>query len=72
MYEGLRMAGLILNQTDPAGDVSRETNLDELRRHLTVPVLGRLPFLEDLSGETLLRAAETGIDIGLIMKSLGG
>ncbi len=68
MYEGLRMAGLILNQTDRAGDISRETNLDELRRHLTVPVLGRFPFLEELSMENLLRAAEANMDIDLLLR----
>ncbi len=66
MYEGLRIAGLILNETDREGDISRETNLDELRRHLTVPVLGRFPFVEDLSHGNLLQEAERNIDIGIL------
>jgi len=46
--EGLPIAGVVLNQAHPAvGDQSLETNAEQLRTHLRVPLLGEVGYGDD-------------------------
>jgi dethiobiotin synthetase len=39
----LRLAGVVVNETEPVSGVAQETNVDELRRRLDVPLLCVVP-----------------------------
>lgn len=45
---GVKILGVILNNTDGLGDLATRTNPDVLRRHLDIPVLGIFPHMKDL------------------------
>ena len=44
--QGTIVIGVILNDTDGGDDVAGRTNPDMLRKYLTVPILGVLPYLQ--------------------------
>ncbi|BDY05614.1 dethiobiotin synthase [Ferrimonas sp. YFM] len=48
--DGLKLVGWIANHVDPSAACQQE-NLDYLSRHLGAPLLGRIPYLEDTSGD---------------------
>jgi dethiobiotin synthetase len=45
---GIKVLGVILNNTDGLGDLPARTNPDILRKYLDVPVLGIFPHVKDL------------------------
>jgi len=45
---GIKVLGVILNNTDGLGDLPAQTNPDILRKYLDVPVLGIFPHVKDL------------------------
>lgn len=45
---GVKVLGVILNNTDGLGDLAARTNPDVLRQHLDIPVLGIFPHMKDL------------------------
>ena len=45
---GIKVLGVILNNTDGLGDLPAQTNPDILRKYLNVPVLGIFPHVKDL------------------------
>jgi len=45
---GIKVIGVILNNTDGLGDLPAQTNPDILRKYLDVPVLGIFPHVKDL------------------------
>ncbi len=51
--QGIKVIGVILNDTDGSGDTAAKTNPDVLRKYLTVPVLGVLPYLTEKERESL-------------------
>ncbi len=64
---GIRVIGVVLNDTEGSGDVAARTNPDMLRKYLDVPLLGVVPHLKGTDGETpardiLARLASTHID----------
>jgi dethiobiotin synthetase len=69
--EGIRVIGVILNDTDNSGDVAVKTNPRMLRKYLTVPILGVMPYLEGREGQCpdpdlLARIAATRLDVDTI------
>jgi dethiobiotin synthetase len=44
---GLRVAGVVVNETAPAEGLAEQTNVDELRRRLAVPLLTVVPYQPD-------------------------
>jgi len=45
---GIKVIGVILNNTDGLGDLPAQTNPDILKKYLDVPVLGIFPHVKDL------------------------
>jgi len=45
---GVKVLGVILNNTEGLGDLPAQTNPDILRKYLDVPVLGIFPHVKDL------------------------
>jgi len=43
----LPVAGVVVSETEPTEGVAAETNVEELRRRLSVPLLGIVPFTPD-------------------------
>jgi dethiobiotin synthetase len=41
---GLRVAGIVVNETTPPNGLADETNVEELRRRVTPPILAVLPY----------------------------
>jgi dethiobiotin synthetase len=46
---GLRISGLIVNETEPCRDLAAATNVDELRRLIDVPLLAVVPHGRDVA-----------------------
>jgi dethiobiotin synthetase len=59
--QGVRVLGVILDDMDGTDDVAARTNPDMLRKYLSVPVLGVLPYLEVSERENLGRDKLAGI-----------
>lgn len=69
--QGTRVIGVVLNDTEGADDVAARTNPDMLRKYLTVPLLGVLPYLKGPEGEGpdagfLAGIAAARLDMGAI------
>lgn len=45
---GVKVLGVILNNTDGLGDLPAQTNPDILKKYLNVPILGVFPHVKDL------------------------
>jgi dethiobiotin synthetase len=45
---GVKVLGVILNNTDGLGDLPAQTNPDILRKYLDIPILGIFPHVKDL------------------------
>lgn len=69
---GLEVAGVVINFIRRReGGLAEETNPTVLERLLPVPVVGIMPYLEDLSNEALDRAVSKKISLAVIRKHLG-
>ncbi|MCK4910170.1 MAG: dethiobiotin synthase [Thermodesulfovibrionales bacterium] len=65
--EGLEVEGVVLcYHRQPEDTLAESTNPRMLEQFLNVPLLGTVPYIEDTSQETLRRAAEGALDIGLL------
>ncbi len=70
LKEGMEVSGIIVNFHEPRhGSVAEEINLQTLKDLSPVPVLGSSPYLEDLRGETLERAAFNHLDTEKLLKA---
>jgi dethiobiotin synthetase len=68
---GVRVIGVVLNDTEGKDDVAARTNPGMLRKYLTVPLLGTFPCLKDSEGEGLgpdflARTASAHLDVDAI------
>jgi dethiobiotin synthetase len=54
---GLPVAGVVVNETEPAGDLAAQTNVAELRRRLDVPLLAVVPHQGGLGTEATFSLA---------------
>ena len=71
LKEGMEVSGIIVNFHEPLhGSVAEETNLETLKDISPVPLFGSFPYLEDLRGETLERAAFIHLDTKVLIKAL--
>ena len=52
-HRGLRLAGVVVTATTPVQGVAEETNVEELRRRLDVPLLAALPHQRNVMGDEL-------------------
>jgi dethiobiotin synthetase len=65
---GLRVAGVVLSSTDGQTEPDEaERNADEISFRARVPVLGRLPYLPDVSDEVRAAAAEAHIELDRLL-----
>src|SRR5437868_6132370 len=53
---GLPIAGVVVNETEPCQGIAAETNIEELRRRMDVPLLAVVPYGGDAA------AALNGVD----------
>jgi dethiobiotin synthetase len=53
-HRGLRLAGVVVTATTPIQGVAEETNVEELRQRLDVPLLAVMPHQPDSDGEAML------------------
>ncbi len=66
--EGIRVAGVVLNHTEPLrGGVAEETNPALLGELLDVPLIGVFPYLKERSRDALDAAALESLDIGPLL-----
>ena len=80
---GIRVTGVVLNQTRPEIDLAARTNPEELRSLLDAPILGVMPYLpemacEDWLGtkpnrarEVLAHTIEAAVDIDRLLERIG-
>jgi dethiobiotin synthetase len=69
--EGLNVAGIIVNYSRPPdGGPAEATNTDIIKRLSLIPIIGVFPYLEDLSSNTIEKAAEKNLDFGILKKYL--
>jgi dethiobiotin synthetase len=52
---GIKVVGVILNNSDGTGDLATKTNPEALKRYLKVPVLGVFPYVKGLLSEGMDR-----------------
>jgi dethiobiotin synthetase len=72
----LKVAGVVLSQTTPHAGLAEETNPDAIRRWVSAPLLGVVPFLEGLSVEEgepgpLKERAETVLPLRELFEQAG-
>jgi dethiobiotin synthetase len=48
---GIKIIGVVMNDTDNSYDEADKTNPDMLKKYLTVPVLGAIPYLKEQEGQ---------------------
>ncbi|MDP2168064.1 MAG: dethiobiotin synthase [Thermodesulfovibrionales bacterium] len=71
LREGLDVAGVIINYSNPPdGSLAEETNAYALRALLPVPLIGVMPYLDDMETETLERAVRKNLDLEVIRRYL--
>jgi dethiobiotin synthetase len=46
---GLRLAGVLVNETEPCRDLAAESNVEELRRRIKAPLLAVVPYRGDVA-----------------------
>jgi dethiobiotin synthetase len=69
--EGFNVAGIIVNYSRPPdGGPAEATNTDIIKRLSLIPIIGVFPYLEDLSSNTIEKAAEKNLDFGILKKYL--
>ena len=69
---GIKVVGVILNDTEGTNDLAAKTNPEVLKRYLNVPVLGIFPYMKDLlkgnmDRELLADTFERYIDVGTLL-----
>jgi dethiobiotin synthetase len=65
--EGLRVAGIIINYSQPPENTLAEaTNPEIIKRISPVPVIGIFPYLTDMESATIEKAAGENIDITIL------
>ncbi len=68
---GLEIAGIILNYTGPPENtIAERTNQEVLSRTSPVQVIGKLPFMAEISRETAERTAIKSLDLAMLKKYL--
>lgn len=73
IYEGLNVAGVILNYSrQPEGTKAEETNPMVLKELLPVPLIGVFPHLDEINRSGLDKAVLKSLDMGVIKDSLAG
>jgi dethiobiotin synthetase len=65
---GLQVAGIVVNETTPPASLAEETNVDELRRRIAVPLLAVVPF--SATSEVAGSPALAGVDWWRLAHSL--
>jgi len=69
--EGLTVAGIIINYSQPPKDTpSEKTNPEVIKQISPVPIIGIFPYLEDIARTTIEKAAVKNLDIERIKKYL--
>lgn len=69
--EGLLVAGIIINYSrPPEGNLAEETNEHALRALTDVPIIGTIPYLDNMGNETLEKTAIKNLDLSIIKKYL--
>ncbi len=69
--EGLTVAGIIINYSQPPKDTpSEKTNPEVIKQISPVPIIGIFPYLEDMERSTIEKAAVKNLDIERIRKYL--
>ena len=64
LNEGVDVAGLIINFNIPAeGTIAEKTNPKALRELCSVPIIGVIPYLQDISAESIEAIAAACIDL---------
>ncbi|MFA4918442.1 MAG: dethiobiotin synthase [Thermodesulfovibrionales bacterium] len=65
--EGLRVAGIIINYSQPPENTLAETTNPEIIKQISpVPVIGIFPYLTDMESTTIEKAAGENLDIELV------
>ena len=65
--EGLRVAGIIINYSQPPENTLAEaTNPEIIKRISPVPVIGIFPYLTDMESATIEKTAEETLDIDIV------
>jgi dethiobiotin synthetase len=71
LKEGLSIAGVIINYTQPAeGTIAEQTNPPVLEKICPVPVLGIFPYLNNMDSRAIENAALTNLNLEMIKKYL--
>jgi dethiobiotin synthetase len=67
LKEGLRVAGIIINYSQPPENTLAETTNPEIIKQISpVPVIGIFPYLTDMKSSTIEKAAGENIDISIL------
>ncbi len=69
--EGLNVAGIIINYSQPPEDtLAEDTNPEVMKQISPVPLIGIFPYLEDMESGTIEKAVVKNLDIEIIKKYL--
>lgn len=69
--EGLVVAGIIINYSQPSeGTLAENTNPEIIKKISPVPIIGIFPYLKDLESSTLEKAAIRNLNFQIIKKYL--
>jgi len=69
--EGLPVAGIIINHSQPSkSSLAEKTNLEVIRQLSTVPLLGIFPYLKELDAGIIEESAKKTLDIERIKRYL--
>jgi dethiobiotin synthetase len=71
LKEGLTVAGIIINYTQPTdGTIAEQTNPAVLEKICPVPILGVFPYIKNVNGMTVEKAALKNLNLEMIKKYL--
>jgi dethiobiotin synthetase len=71
LHEGLDVAGVIINYSQPPeGSLAEKTNPKLLGQICPVPILGTFPYLKNLDEDGIAKAAMKNLDIEALKKYL--
>jgi dethiobiotin synthetase len=71
LKEELTVAGIIINYTRPAEEtIAEQTNPEVLEKICPVPILGIFPYIKNVNGITIEKAALENLDLEIIKKYL--
>lgn len=68
--QGIRVIGVVMNHTAPEQGLAESLNPESVRRWGKAPVLGVVPFVSFLSGESIRKAVEQSLDIGKLLAEI--